>query len=40
MFRYYADLYDLRLTHDYCEDHRQRRLKDAKANIDAGLSIQ
>ena len=40
MFRYYADLYDLQLIHDYCEDHRQRRLKDAKANIDAGLAIQ
>ena len=40
MYRYYADLFDLVCQHDYCEAHRQRRLQDAKNNIDKGLAIQ
>lgn len=40
MFRYYADLFDLVCQHDYCENHRKKRLKEAKENINKGLSIQ
>lgn len=40
MFRYYADLFDLVCQHDYCENHRKRRLNEAKENINKGLSIQ
>lgn len=40
MYRYYADLLDLVCQHDYCENHRQKRLQEAKNNIDKGLAIQ
>lgn len=40
MYRYYADLFDLVCKHSYCEDHRQRRLEEAKNNIGLGRAIQ
>ena len=40
MYRYYADLFDLKCQHDYCENQRQKRLQEAKNNIDKGLAIQ
>lgn len=40
LYRYYADLYDLKCSHDYCEDRRQKRLAEAKHNLETENYIQ
>lgn len=40
MYRYMADLLDLELKHDYCEEERQKRSKKCLENIRKGLFIQ
>ena len=40
MYRYAADLMDLQLEHDYCEEHRKWRLEIVLNNIKEGKYIQ
>lgn len=40
MYRYMADLLDLELEHDYCEEERGKRSKKCLENIREGLFIQ
>ena len=40
MYRYAADLMDLQVEHDYCEEHRQWRLEIVLNNIKDGKYIQ
>lgn len=40
MYRYMADLLDLELKHDYCEEERQKRSKKCLDNIKNGIFVQ
>ena len=40
MYRYMADLLDMKLTHDYCEKVRQERVEACQRNIENGVYSQ
>ena len=40
MYRYMADLLDMKLTHDYCENARQARIRGCLDNIKKGVYSQ